>query len=236
MRRLPRRRQGQQRGQGGAPVRPRSQGCSLEPQALRDLRLPAIAFWNFNHFVVVEGMGPKGGLPQRSRRGPRGGHREEFDQSFTGVMLTSSPGRTSSGAASSRPSRARSPRACAARRGLVCACSPGLALVVPGLAAPASPQDLRGPGPRRRAPRLAAVPVAAGSPAAGRGRADLDPAGNLLRLSTKLSLSMSTRFLRHVLRLPVDFFASATPGTSARGRAERPRSPSCSRASSRPAS
>ena len=37
-----------------------AKGKRLELDGLADLRLPAIAFWNFNHFVVVEGMGPKG--------------------------------------------------------------------------------------------------------------------------------------------------------------------------------
>ena len=34
----------------------------------------------------------------------------------------------------------------------------------------------------------------------------------LIRLSTKLSLSMSTRFMRHMLRLPVGFFLQRFAG------------------------
>ena len=37
-----------------------AKGKRMELDQLADLRFPAIAFWNFNHFVVVEGSGPKG--------------------------------------------------------------------------------------------------------------------------------------------------------------------------------
>ena len=31
-----------------------------EPDQLKDVNLPAILFWNFNHFVVLEGFGSGG--------------------------------------------------------------------------------------------------------------------------------------------------------------------------------
>ena len=70
----------------------RTKAYTLEPDQLKYLRLPAIAHWGFNHFVVVE----------RSRsdlveiidppQGRRSLTRKEFGEYFTGVVLTLEPG------------------------------------------------------------------------------------------------------------------------------------------------
>src|SRR6201999_1355921 len=67
-------------------------GYRHEPETLRNIRLPCVLFWNFNHFVVLDGF-------DRSRQaklldpatGPRTVTVEEFDKSFTGVCLTFEP-------------------------------------------------------------------------------------------------------------------------------------------------
>ena len=65
-----------------------TRGFRKELAALSDLPLPMIVFWNFNHFLVVEGFSTEG----VSLNDPAGGRRnaswEEFDQSLTGVALT----------------------------------------------------------------------------------------------------------------------------------------------------
>src|SRR5262249_37651604 len=70
----------------------RVKAYSLEPPAMRDVPLPAIVHWNFNHFVVVEAWSAK-----RVRIiDPAAGRRvltfEEFGAGFTGVVLTFEPG------------------------------------------------------------------------------------------------------------------------------------------------
>ena len=65
-----------------------TQGWRREPERLRDMDLPLIIFWEFNHFLVLEGF--RG--PNYLVNDPANGHRvieyEEFDEGFTGVALS----------------------------------------------------------------------------------------------------------------------------------------------------
>jgi NHLM bacteriocin system ABC transporter peptidase/ATP-binding protein len=59
---------------------------------LRDLRLPYVVYWRFNHFVVVEGFGNGVVWINDPATGPRSVSAEEFDRSYTGIVLTLEPG------------------------------------------------------------------------------------------------------------------------------------------------
>jgi len=64
------------------------QGWRKEPDQLREMEMPLILFWEFNHFLVLEGF--RG--PDYLVNDPANGHRviddEEFDEGFTGVALS----------------------------------------------------------------------------------------------------------------------------------------------------
>src|SRR5262245_26061614 len=70
----------------------RVKAYSLEPENLKHIPLPAVAHWNFNHFIVIEKLSAKGVWVVD----PAGGRREmshaEFGEGFTGVILAFEPG------------------------------------------------------------------------------------------------------------------------------------------------
>ena len=69
-----------------------AKGYRMEVDSLRELRAPAIIFWNFNHFVVFEKFRHNSVVINDPALGRRTVDMDEFDESFTGVVLTFSPG------------------------------------------------------------------------------------------------------------------------------------------------
>lgn len=67
-------------------------GWTKSVSELRDVPLPAILFWEFNHFVVLEGSGRDRFYLNDPATGRRSVDEETFDGSFTGVMLEVRPG------------------------------------------------------------------------------------------------------------------------------------------------
>lgn len=65
----------------------KAQGYRREPEALRDMPLPAIIHWNFNHFVVLCGFKKDRAVLNDPGRGRVEVSLEEFDESFTGIVL-----------------------------------------------------------------------------------------------------------------------------------------------------
>ena len=193
-----------------------AKGMRTELSGLAQSPLPAIVFWNFNHFLVVEGAGGRGVWVNDPAQGPRRVSWEEFDRSFTGVVLELTPGPDFEPGGS----RPRLVRALASRLSRVSAAAPlalcviaGLALSIPGLIVPAFLKifaDLvLGQGQSDLV-----VPLVLGLLAAAVAQVGLTwlQQVTLIRLSTKLSLSMSTRFVQHMLRLPVGFFLQRFAG------------------------
>ena len=70
----------------------RMSGRRRQSAELAGLSLPVILFWEFNHFVVLEGIGKDGYRLNDPAHGRRKVNRDQFDRSYTGVALTAEPG------------------------------------------------------------------------------------------------------------------------------------------------
>ena len=70
----------------------RVRAISLQNSDFRNVPLPAIVHWEFNHFLVVERWSPKSVDVVDPAQGRRHLSAKDFDQSFTGVAITLEPG------------------------------------------------------------------------------------------------------------------------------------------------
>ncbi len=189
-------------------------GFTKEVQELPFLPLPIVVFWNFNHFVVVEGFGRGRVYLNDPAVGPRVVTDAEFREAFTGVVLTFEPGpdfrRGGGRRGLVRPLRERLR---GSETGLLYAVLVSLALALPGLVIPVFIRSFV--DSFLAAGRTGWVgPLLAGLALTACLRALLTwmQQRSLLRLETKLSLTSSLRFFRHVLRLPVEFFTQRYGG------------------------
>ncbi|MDD2923568.1 NHLP family bacteriocin export ABC transporter peptidase/permease/ATPase subunit [Rhodoferax sp.] len=191
-----------------------AKGYRKEPGDLKSMTLPVIVFWNFNHFLVVEGFNKGLVYLNDPACGPRTVTEAEFDQSFTGVVLVIEPGPDfqPSGQPRSMLSslRARLPLSEPALAYLILA---GLALVIPGLVLPVFTKTFIDEYLIGRMDAWV-KPVLLGMlfTAIVRGVLTWLQSYYLTRFQTKLALSTSSKFLWHVLRLPVLFYSQRSPG------------------------
>ncbi|MCZ7456876.1 NHLP family bacteriocin export ABC transporter peptidase/permease/ATPase subunit [Streptomyces sp. WMMC940] len=195
----------------------RAKGMQMEPAALAGVRAPAILFWEFNHYVVYDGTGRRFGRRGVHINDPDKGRRfvsaEDFDTSFTGVVLVLEPGDgfrrggRKPGVLRSVPARLRGTTGTMAAALLA-----SLLLVAVGAALPALSRtyiDMYLVGRQTSLLGLLFASMAA-MVALTAVLTGLQQA-NLLRGRVISSTLSSARFFRHLLRLPVTFFGQRSP-------------------------
>lgn len=185
-----------------------AKGFKKKPASIREMRFPLIVFWNFNHFLVVEGIKGNEVYLNDPASGPRRVAWEEFDQSFTGVVLTFEPGPDfKPGGAHPNILAALRRRLTGSEAALTFVVLAGLGLVVPGLVIPTFTrvfvdQYLVGGLENWVMPLL----IGMGLTALLRAGFTWVQEYYLLRLETGLSLATSGQFFWHILRLPIAFY------------------------------
>lgn len=175
---------------------------------------PFIVFWEFNHFLVVEGYRDGTVYLNDPATGPRRVSLEEFDHGFTGVILVFEKAETFK--PDPKPPGVFSrllPRMSPIRQAVWLSILISLTLVVPGLAVPGFSkifidEILINERQNWINPLLAfmvATVIVTG------GLTWLSEMV-LLRAETKLALTTSARFIWHLIRLPIQFFDQRHPG------------------------
>ena len=189
-------------------------GMRCELDGLQAVAMPCVLFWNFNHFVVLEGIDGDLVYLNDPAYGPRTTSLAELDEAFTGIALVMQPGPdfVKRGAEPALLPALRH-RLRGSEGPVLFALLAGLALVVPGLVLPTFTrifvdqvlvQHLRS----WVGPLLVGMLITAllrGALLWLRGYV-------LQRLTTRLAVVESSQFLWHVLRLPMQFYQQRSPG------------------------
>jgi ATP-binding cassette, subfamily C, bacterial len=191
-----------------------AKGFKKSIEDLKGLRPPFIVFWNFNHFLVVEGFSKDRAYVNDPGGGRRSMPMQEFDEAYTGVVLLMEPGAEfkkggrKKNIAVSLVSRLKS------SRGAIIFCLlAGLLLTIPRLAVPAFTQVFVDEILiENRQDWLKPLLIGMLLTALGQGLLARMRLLYLRRLMIKLSVAMSGQFLWHTLRLPIGFYAQRFTG------------------------
>ncbi|MHC5825491.1 MAG: cysteine peptidase family C39 domain-containing protein, partial [Nostoc sp.] len=191
-----------------------AKGLKKELDELQDLSPPYIVFWNFNHFLVLEGFQNNLIYLNDPGTGPRKVSQQEFDEGYTGVVLVMEPGpEFQEGGRKPSLVGALWSRLQGATGALIYCVVAGFFLTLAGLAIPVFSQVfvdeilIQGRQDWLR-PLLLGMAIVMGLQAL----LTLLRLRYLRRLKVKLAVGMSSRFLWHILRLPVGFYAQRFAG------------------------
>ncbi|MGW0121795.1 NHLP family bacteriocin export ABC transporter peptidase/permease/ATPase subunit [Streptomyces sp. NPDC003327] len=195
----------------------RAKGMQMDLAALAGVPGPAVLFWEFNHYVVYEGMGRRFGRPGAYVNDPGSGRRfvpmEQFDTSFTGIVLTFEPGPDfrrgggRPGVLAALPGRLRGTSGTMAAAVVASLLLVAVGAWVPALSRTYIDTFLIGNQTSLLGVVFAAMATALVLTATLTGLQQ----ANLLRGRIIASTLGGARFLRHLLRLPLAFYAQRSP-------------------------
>lgn len=191
-----------------------AKGLKVQLNALQKLEPPYIVYWNFNHFLVVEGFYQKKVFLNDPAMGPRTVSLEEFNESFTGVVLTFAPSDSfQKGGVKPNIFRALWQRLKGSIAPLMFGLLVGLLLVVVGLVTSSFSQIFIDQIlVNQRSEWLPSLLLVMFITAGVTGLLTRLQLQNLRRMKVKLAMVMSGQFIQHLLQLPVGFYAQRFSG------------------------
>lgn len=191
-----------------------AKGFKREPDDLKSMALPLVVFWNFAHFLVVEGFGKDKVHLNDPASGPRVISQKEFNDCFTGVALVFEKGPDF--APGGKPPSVWGPlleRLKGHRASLAYVSLCTFALVLPGLVMPVYSRvfvdNVFVGGAFDWFKPLIATMVATSLVTTVLSYLQMS---SLLRLHFKLAVGPSAAFVWHLFRLPMSFFSQRYAG------------------------
>lgn len=191
-----------------------AKGYKKTLERLLELQPPYIVFWRFEHFLVVEGFGDDRVYLNDPASGRRTVSLEEFNQSYTGVVLVMEPG-----AEFRKGGRKKSvllslrDRLRGSIPALLYCVAAGFLLVIPNLALPVFSQVFVDEVLiRQQLDWFPYLLIALLLTVIVQGLLTAWQLQYLRKLRVKLAVGMASRFIWHVLRLPSSFYAQRYPG------------------------
>ena len=185
-----------------------ARGAQARFTRLLKLRFPMIVYWNFNHFVVLEGFRGNRVYINDPAEGTRALTRDEFDANFSDVCLLFQPGPDFvKGGRPASTLRGLLSRLGHARAPLLFVILATLVLIVPGLALPTLLKVFVDEVLLPRSGTLM-IPLLIGLGLVACLQAGLTWLQQvcLARMETKLAIVATTRFFMHLFTLPMTFF------------------------------
>lgn len=191
-----------------------AKGYAKSIEKLMEVQTPAIIFWNFNHFLVLEGFTKNKVYLSDPAQGRYQVTHQEFDDAYTGVVLTFNPtesferGNEKRGLMSSLAERISN-----SKLSVIYLILASLFLVIPGLVIPSfikifiDKYLVNG-----YAGFVMPLLLIMGAVLLVNSALVYIQQYYLLKLETKLALTTSSRFLWHVFHLPIAFFTQRYSG------------------------
>ena len=190
-------------------------GMAMSLDAIRkQAAFPCIAFWNFNHYVVVNGARGKKVWLNDPARGEITVTLEEFEESYTGVVLVFKktdafvPGGSKPSTLLNIRNRLKGMESPLLLVMLMTAVTSLAAILFTSSGTVFLDRILSGPDPEWLAPFIGIMLGLA----AVQGVVSIFSAIFLVRIQGKTAVVSSSRFMQHLLRLPVRFYSMRSTG------------------------